>query len=244
MPEEHTEAEPEEPLRAYAEFYPDVVRAGSLRQALQAAADRAGHALTIGLMPPPGWRHTVARARSGDRSVIVSMTLGRRSFAVNCRTDGARTAHGNTTDLSEAAGATHSWLLGLPVPDLVARWSFLGSGEPSEADGPGDAVSVKWRRLRASAASPPYASLYELVEAAFTEPRLRALSPRTSHDWLRFSRRATAPLCTDLPMVRATGNGRYHVRTHGGLLHDTTGTAETIALILDHLPGDDRPLST
>ncbi|MEU9083504.1 DUF6193 family natural product biosynthesis protein [Streptomyces sp. NPDC048357] len=190
MPEERTDAEPEEPLRAYAEFYPEIVRAGSLRHALQAAADRAGHARTIGLMPQPGRRHVVACARSGDRS------------------------------------------------------SFLGSGGPSEADGPGDAVSVRWRRLRASAAAPPYASLYELVEAAFAEPRLRALSPRTSHDRLRFSRRATAPLRTDLPMVRATGNGRYRVRTCEGLLHHTTGTAETIALILDHLPGDDRPLST
>ncbi|WP_030715926.1 DUF6193 family natural product biosynthesis protein [Streptomyces sp. NRRL F-2580] len=244
MPEELTEAEPEEPLRAYAEFYPEIVRAGSLRHALQAAADRAGLGLTIGLMPPPGWRHVVARARSGDRSVIVSMTLGRRSFSVNCRDDGARMAHGSTTDLSEAVGATYSWLRGQGASGLVTQWPFLGSGEPSGADEPGDAVSVRWRQLRTSAAAPPYASLYELVEAAFTEPRLRALSPRTSHDWLRFSRRAAAPLCADLPMVRASGNGRYRVRTPEGLLHDTTGTTETIALILDHLPGDDRPLST
>ncbi|MFB7180045.1 DUF6193 family natural product biosynthesis protein [Streptomyces sp. NPDC056257] len=244
MPEDHIEAGPEEPLRAYAESYPEIVRAGSLRNALQAAADRAGPGLTIELMPPPGWRHVVARARSGDRCVIVSMTLGRRSFSVDCRDDGARTAHGGTTDLSEAADATRSWLRGQDVPALVARWPFLGSGEPSGGDEPGDAVSVRWRQLRTSAAAPPYASLYELVEAAFAEPRLRALSPRTSHDWLRFSRRATAPLCTDLPMVRATGNGRYRVRTSEGLLHDTTGTARTIALILDHLPGDDRPLST
>ncbi|MFJ3723799.1 DUF6193 family natural product biosynthesis protein [Streptomyces sp. NPDC090045] len=236
MPEEHTDAQPADPLRAYAEFYPEIVRAGSLRHALQAAADRAGCGLAIELMPPPRWRHVLARARSGNRSVIVSMTLGRRSFAVNCRTDGAPVARGGTADLSEAAGALHSWLRGLRVPDLTARWPFLGSGKPSGAGEPGDAVSVEWRQLRASAAGPLYAPLYELVEAAFTEPRLRALSPGTSHDWLRFSRRATRPRCTGLPMARAIGNGRYQVRTHEGRMHETTGTAETIALILDGLP--------
>ncbi|WP_405940911.1 DUF6193 family natural product biosynthesis protein [Streptomyces sp. NBC_00207] len=245
MSEEHTDAQPEDPLRAYAEFYPEVVRAGSLRHALQAAADRAGYGLTIELMPPRRWRHVVARARTGNRSVIVSMTLGRRSFAVNCRADGAPMARGATADLSEAAGALHSWLQGLRVPELSARWPFLGSGEPSgkpsEAGEPGDAVSVRWRQVRASAAGPLYAPLYELVEAAFAEPRLRALCPRTSHDWLRFSRRATAPLCTDLPMARAIGNGRHQVRTHEGRVHETTGTADTIALILDSLPENQEP---
>ncbi|WP_404962160.1 DUF6193 family natural product biosynthesis protein [Streptomyces sp. 147326] len=236
MPEEHTDVQPEDPLRAYAEFYPEVVRAGSLRHALQAAADRAGCGLAIELMPPPRWRHAVARARSGNRSVVVSMTLGRRSFSVNCRADGAHMARGGTAELSEAAGALHSWLQGLHVPDLTARWPFLGSGEPSGAGEPGDAVSVRWRQVRASAAGPLHAPLYELVEAAFTEPRLRALSPGTSHDWLRFSRRATRPRCTDLPMVRAIGNGRYRVRTHEGRMRETTGTTETIAVILDDLP--------
>lgn len=90
-------------------------------------------------------------------------------------------------------------------------------------------------------AGPLYAPLYELVEAAFTEPRLRALSPGTSHDWLRFGRRATGPLCTDLPMARAIGNGRYRVRTHEGRVHETTGTTETIARILDGLPENAEP---
>ncbi|MDX3533034.1 DUF6193 family natural product biosynthesis protein [Streptomyces sp. MB09-01] len=241
MPEEHTDAQPEDPLHAYAEFYPEVLRAGSLRHALQAAADRAGYGLTIELMPPPRWRHIVARARSGNRSVIVSMTLGRRSFSVDCRADGARTAHGGTAELSEAAGALHSWLQGLRVPGLTAQWPFFGSGEPSGAGEPGDGVPVRWRELRAAAAGPLHAPLYELVEAAFTEPRLRALSPGTSHDWLRFSRRVTAPLSTDLPMARAIGNGRYRVRTHEGRMHETTGTSETIALILDCLPENQSP---
>ncbi|MEV7525082.1 DUF6193 family natural product biosynthesis protein [Streptomyces sp. NPDC091371] len=252
MPEEPVD--PGDPLFRYAEFYPEVVRAGSLRRVLQAAADRAGGGLAVELLTPPAWRHVVARARADSRDVIVAMTLGRRSFAVDCRAEGSSMARGGSADLDDAAGALRSWLLlGLPVPDLVAQWPFLGAWDPVSGAGagaaaaagsgsgePGDAVSVRWRQMRVAAAGPTHAGLYELVEAAFAEPRLRALSPRTSHDWLRFSRRATAPLCTDLPMVRPLGNGRYHVRTEDGRLRDTTGTAETLALLLDNLPRDAR----
>ncbi|MFI6005769.1 DUF6193 family natural product biosynthesis protein [Streptomyces sp. NPDC051366] len=64
-------------------------------------------------------------------------------------------------------------------------------------------------------AAPPTRCVF-LVEAASAEPRLRVLSPGTSVCWLRFSCRATPPICFDLPLVRALGNGHYEVRTADG----------------------------
>ncbi|CAM5310232.1 hypothetical protein SAVIM338S_00592 [Streptomyces avidinii] len=135
-----------------------------------------------------------------------------------------------------------------------------GSPERAEAesaawhprDGLGDTVAERWRRLRERLATPPPAHLrervapwqgrtagmLELVEAAFAEPRLRALSPGTSVCWLRFSRRATPPLCFDLPLVRALGDDRFEVRTPDGRLRGAAGTAEAVAMVVGGLPAD------
>ena len=82
------------------------------------------------------------------------------------------------------------------------------------------------------------AELRVLVEAAFDQPALRALSPGRSMYWLTFSRRAAPPLCGDLPGVMPLGNGRYRVRHADGRLLEADGATEAVAAVLAGLPAD------
>ncbi|MEU9350954.1 hypothetical protein AB0D65_08000 [Streptomyces griseoloalbus] len=57
-----------------------------------------------------------------------------RAFSVDCwAADGVHMATGDTADLSEAAGMTHSWVRGSRVRELGVRWPSLRTWEPAEA---------------------------------------------------------------------------------------------------------------
>ncbi|MET8754674.1 DUF6193 family natural product biosynthesis protein [Streptomyces sp. NPDC004667] len=248
MPEDIAEALPhDDHLRGYAAHYPEVVGAGSLREALRAEAARAGYALDVGVPPTPLARRAAARISAGDRVAYVTMDVRRREFRVHCRPsadgDGPELL-GGTGDLSAAVAALHSWERGAGAAELTARWPFLAAREASApgvagaVEGPG-AVAARWERLRESAATFPSPGRHELVEAAFREPRLRVLSPGLSMQWLRFSRRATPPIRFVLPMAMPLGDGRrYRVRTSDGEMREVTGAAEAVAAVLAGLPDD------
>ncbi|MBV6696049.1 hypothetical protein KV557_02775 [Kitasatospora aureofaciens] len=56
-----------DPMHEYATLYPEVVRAGSVQNALQAVADRAGHGLPVELTSSTGWRHVAAKVEADGR---------------------------------------------------------------------------------------------------------------------------------------------------------------------------------
>ncbi|MFD0369688.1 DUF6193 family natural product biosynthesis protein [Streptomyces sp. NPDC127114] len=229
------------PMHEYVTLYPEVVKAGSLQNALQAVADDAGSGLAVELTSSPGWRRVAACVERDGRRADVLMALGERCFIVDCWTGGVRMASGNTSDLTEASGALHSWLEGPRVGELVAQWSFLRTWELAEAHERGEAVPVRWRRLREAAARTPDTGLHELVEAAFEQERLRVLSPGRSMQWLTFSRRAAPPICHDLPRAMPLKNGRYRVRFADGRLQELTSAAEAVVVIIEGLPEDAMP---
>ncbi|MFF2853002.1 DUF6193 family natural product biosynthesis protein [Streptomyces sp. NPDC058001] len=234
-------AVPNDPMREYVALYPEVVRAGSLRSALQAVVDHGGHGLAVGLTSSPGWRHVAARVEADGRWANVLMAPGERCFIVDCGAGGVRMASGSTPDLFAVAGALHSWLRVSRVGELVAQCPFLRTWELAEAHERGEGAGVRWRRLREAAARMPDTALHALVEAAFQQERLRALSPGRSTHWLTFSRRAVPPICNDLPRVMPIGNGRYRVRFADGLLQELDSAAEAVAVILAGLPDDAVP---
>ncbi|MFD8291042.1 DUF6193 family natural product biosynthesis protein [Streptomyces lavendulae] len=232
-------AAPYGPLRPYAPLYPDVVRAGSLRGALRAEADRAGYGLVIGTYRVPSWQRVAARVgdEGGHRWANVTMDVRLRSFRIGFRADDtARTVRGGTADLAEAVGVLRCWIRGDRLDELAARWPFVGAGGEDHGGGDEDAVAVRWARLRDDVAWGADGELQALVEAAFAEPRLRALSPGTSLNCLRFSRSPVPPLCRDLPMAMPAGDGRYRVRTPDGRFREAAGTAGAVALLLALLP--------
>lgn len=233
---------PNDPMHEYATLYPDVVPEGSLQNALQAVADREGLGLAVELTSSPGWRFVAARVEADGRSANIHMISGeQRCFVVDCWTGGVRFATGDTQDLSKVVGALHAWLQGPRVRELVAQWPFLRTWELAEAHERGEAVPVRWHQLREAAACRPDPALYELVEAAFAQPRLRALSPGQSMYWLTFSRRAAPPICNDLPKAMPIGDGHYRVRHAGGVVREVDGAAEAVAAILAGLPEDAVP---
>lgn len=229
-------------MNDYVTLYPEVVWAGSLQNALQAVADRAGHGLAVELTSSPGWRYVAAQAEAEGRSTNVVMASRVRSFSVDCWAGGVYMACGRTEELAEVAGAMHTWLRGPGVGELVAQWPFLRTWELAEAHERGEAIPARWRQLREVAARTDSTELHELVEAAFEQPRLRVLSPGRSMYWLTFSRRAAPPICHDLPRAMPIGAGRYRVRFTDGRLAEADGAAETVALILGGLPDDALPL--
>jgi hypothetical protein len=166
MSEQVPGAVPDDAMREYSTDYPDVVEGGSLMNALQTVADQAGYALTVELTSSPGWRRVAAQVSAGERSANVLMALRERNFSVDCWAGGVHMATGSSSDLSEVAGALHSWLHVPRVRELVLQWPFLRTWELAEAHERGEAVPVRWRRLREAAARRPDTSLRALVEAA------------------------------------------------------------------------------
>ncbi|WP_432015572.1 DUF6193 family natural product biosynthesis protein [Streptomyces cucumeris] len=241
MTEELPGAAPSEAMREYAILYPEVARAGSLQDALQTEVDRASYGFTVELTASPGWRHVAAKVAVGDRSANVVMARQVRSFSVDCWTGGVHMATGSTDDLSEVAGVFHSWPRAPRVGVLVTRWPFLRTWELAEAYERGDAVPVRWRRLRETTARTGDSALHMLVEVAFEEPRLRVLSPGRSMRWLTFSRRAAPPICRDLPGAMPIGGDRYRVRFADGRVREANGAVEAVSLVVDGLPDDAVP---
>ncbi|MFD8685798.1 DUF6193 family natural product biosynthesis protein [Streptomyces sp. NPDC059651] len=240
MTAQHHPTAPNDPLRVYAAHYPDVVRSGSLRDALQGESDRGGHGLTVELTPSPGWRHSAATVAAEGRSAMAHMALEVRSFSVDCWSGGIHMATGSTDDLSAVAGAMSTWLRASRVRDLVTEWPLMRTWELAEAHERGEAVPTRWRQLREATGRPQDSALHQLVEAAFAQPALRALSPGRSTYWLTFSRRAAPPICHDLPRVRPLRSGGYLIACADGRQQETNEAAEAVALIVAALPDDVR----
>ncbi|MFJ8623931.1 DUF6193 family natural product biosynthesis protein [Kitasatospora sp. NPDC093550] len=232
---------PADALREYATLYPEVVHAGSLRDALQTAADRAGHALAVEPTSAPGWRHVAAQVEADGRTATVLMLRGdERDFRVTCRAHDIGMATGSVQDLSRAAGAVHTWIQGAGVRELTDRWPFLRTWELAEAHerGETEAIAVRWRMMQRGPAPRRDADFGELVRAAFEHRRLRALSPGRSMCWLTLSRSATYPVVRDFPRTRPLGAGRYEVMFLDRSVQEVDGATATVAVIVDNLPPD------
>ncbi|MER7000768.1 DUF6193 family natural product biosynthesis protein [Streptomyces sp. NPDC000410] len=232
------DAAPNDPRHEYVTLCPDVVQTGSLQNALQEVADSACGELAVELTSSPGRRCAAAQMEGDGRSANALMALNERSFSVECWANGGHMASGSTQDLSEVAGALHSWSRVPRIRELVPQWPFLRTWELAEAHERGEAVPVRWRRLRTAAARTPDTALHELVEAAFEQERLRVLSPGRSMYRPTFSRRAAPPICHDLPGAKPIGNGRYRVRFTDGRLREVDSAAEAVAAIIEGLPDD------
>ncbi|MEU5980383.1 DUF6193 family natural product biosynthesis protein [Streptomyces sp. NPDC047315] len=238
-----SDAAPNDPMHKYQMLYPDVVQAGSLQNALQVVADRAGHDLAVELTSSPGWRYVAAQVEADGRRAYALMARDERCFIVDCWTGGVHMATGNTQDLFAVAGAFDFWLQGPQIRELVAQWPFLRTWELAEAHERGEAVPARWRQLRKAAARTPDTALHDLVEAAFEQERLRVLSPGRSMYWLTFSRRAAPPICHDLPRAMPLGDGRYRVRFPDGRLQELDSVTKAVAAIIEGLPDDAVPRS-
>ncbi|MFB7911929.1 DUF6193 family natural product biosynthesis protein [Kitasatospora sp. NPDC056076] len=247
QPPEHTD-----PLGAYAALYPEVAAAGSVRDALQAAADRAGLELAVELTSSPGWRYVAAKAETetetgaeaDGRSATVIIPRGEeRVFLVDCWLGGIHMATGGALELADVAAVFHAWVRGSGVRELTARWPFLRTWDLAEAHerGEAEAVAARWRMMQRGPLPHRDAELLNLIRAAHAEPRLRALSPGQSMWWFTLSRRAAHPGVGEFPRTRSLGRGRFELTFPDRSVRVVEGAEAAVAVILEHLPPDLTP---
>ncbi|MEU4115505.1 DUF6193 family natural product biosynthesis protein [Kitasatospora sp. NPDC028055] len=237
-----------DPLRAYAALYPEVVAAGSVRGALQAAADRAGLELAVELTSSPGWRKVAAKAESeteadGRSATVVTPGGGERVFLVDCWLGWIHMARGRALDLADVAAVFQAWVRGSGVRELTARWPFLETWDLAEAHerGETEAVAARWRMMQRGPLPHRDTELLDLIRAAHAQPRLRALSPGKSMCWFTLSRRAAHPDVGDFPRTRSLGGGRYELMFPDRSVRVVEGTEAAVAVILANLPQDLTP---
>jgi uncharacterized protein DUF6193 len=190
-----------------AALYPELGQGGTLQVVLQQAIHQAGYGLDVLPERAPGWRRSGARADSTTRTASTLLGITDRSFIMNFWERGVLMAKGTTPSLDAAATATGVWQSGTSLEGLRSACPFVEYGPLAEAHERGDAVEAKWTIYRHTSASHVD---HELIEAAYAEPRLRALFPFHSHRSLNFSRCTGFPYTHDIPVI-TPANGRYRV---------------------------------
>lgn len=227
-----------------ADLYPEVGQAGSLQAALQTAVDHAGYPLTVLAERAPGWRLTGALVTDAGRHTSTLMGVQERAFLMAFWERGVHMAKGTTTDLAAAAKAVSLWQSGATLRELQSASSFVRYGTLAEAYESGNPVETMWKSYRETRATHID---HELIEAAYAQPRLRALFPFTSHYTLCLSRCTRFPFTHDLPVIAPDRVGRYRVswptRSLGGraLIGETDNPHDAAALVASHLPDNCGP---
>lgn len=222
-----------------AGLYPELGRDGTLRSVLQEAVHRAGYRFDVLPERAPGWERSGARADSADRTTSTHLGIQERCFVMSFRERGVEMAKGATTSLDEAALATGVWQSGAAVGELRSACRFVRHGPLAEAHERGAAVETMWMIYRRTAA--PYVD-HDLIEAAYAQPRLRALFPFHSHRSLNFSRCTGYPYTHDVPVVTPVDGGYrvtgWRTGSPGGpvAMGETDNPRDAVALVVARLP--------
>ncbi|WP_327002315.1 DUF6193 family natural product biosynthesis protein [Dactylosporangium sp. NBC_01737] len=219
-----------------AQWYPDVVALGAAHDAWQVELDRQAPPFRARAEDPANPR--TAAVEHGERNAYLILSPWQRRFILGLRTGRAVMLGGHAPDLAVAADAARAWLSGTAPPAVAAAWPFLGSVALATARERGDHRESSWLHLYENHRESPVATrLRPFVALAFHEPRLRRLSPYTSHWTLRFSTTATWPFTGAYPAVHPAGTtGRYTVSTSDGRVHDETDAIGAFRLVLNELP--------
>lgn len=197
-------------------LYPDVAAAGDLVTLLQTRFDATGTPLRTHRPSTPGWAHTGADVRTGDRHASVRLALTERVFLLDLWMRGVLMAQGQTTDPDELAGAIALFLSGAAIRQVGAARPFVRFGGFAEAfeRGESEAIDHRWRQYLdiSSTRAPHLLDLHAFLVAASAAPRLRALFPFTSH--LDLGLRHSVTGGEALAWIRPSGDGEYLVATN------------------------------
>jgi hypothetical protein len=232
--------------------YPDVVAAGSLAVALQAAAAESGSLFPV----------TVSERNPLGRATVPSTVPHRNALAINGYTwkrhwyirgeeasQDLELIGGDTDDLAEIAKAARAWHAGATLIEIRAAAPFVHLSGRFEVvdDDPEQLTASEWRHMRTEASEADWPEYQALIEAAYAEPTLRALYPFTSHWTLRFST-STRPSLTTLPACLAAPwrDGQFTVSAQfgGAVIAETATADEAVATALRHMPSGLGPVTS
>jgi hypothetical protein len=238
-----------------AQWYPDLVAAGDLAEALRRAVRDLGADSDLVLGGGRAVSAVVEGASPYRGSFLVVAGAGARRFDVTCWIDGVVMLDGSTGDLAEVAGAALAWRDGVPCEEIEQRYPFLTADEIADAHerGPQDPLSVRWRLLRRHwAQQGRFPETAAVLEIAFHVPQLRRLYPYTSHADVHFCTSTDFLAGRQLPYILPRPRERYYVRgpePSTAIIGETRSATEALSLLLRHLqpgpfmvgPVGDRP---
>lgn len=227
---------------SFESLYPDVIRAGALKVALQAALRDLGSALIVVDMTNSGARNFVAYARveEGARFSQIYMAAKERLFLFDFWDKGVMLANARSAELATTASAIHDWVSSTcRVAELRARHPFVVVQPDAEDHEQGKAVEARWQVYLAHLpAQMPDLSPFLLAAAARKE--LRQLFPFTSHTTFCLSRCTGYPYTHDTPSVTPRGRDDYEVRLGRKILG--RGNAQVaVELVIQGLPPNCGP---
>jgi hypothetical protein len=216
------------------DFYPDLVAAGGLAQALQAALREIGSPLTVSELDKGVRFVAYARVESGSRFSQVYIAAQERLFLFDFWARGVVLANGQTPHLVDMAQAINKWVgSDCRTTDLAAAFPFVTVKEEAAAYERGEEVEERWRLYIASIG---YPELEAFVAAASQRPQLRQLFPYTSLNNFCFSRCTGYPFTSDTPCVRSVKRGQYEVVTRTGTVLGCGNAEEAADLVVANLP--------
>jgi len=220
--------------RSTAERYPDVVAAGSLAAALDAALRRRGSVLRSERGLYGAQSASYASVSSGDRHAQIDMAAQERLFLFSLWQKEIQIAKGQTSDLAHVASVIRAWLekkqSGTDIAQQVPFVRVTDSGASYER---GTFVEDAWQRLLKDGLTPRkndaflWGELERFIHLASQRPELRRLLPYTS--LFRFSvTPRSRPPDNVVPVVWPLGNGRFVLTPYWGGESLAEGDAEQV----------------
>ncbi|WP_328743648.1 DUF6193 family natural product biosynthesis protein (plasmid) [Streptomyces caniferus] len=236
-----------------AALYPDIAACGRLGTALRAESEGCLDAVPVTSPgPDPLLRAIVASTLPHREPLQISAWSHERRWSIR-GTEALQSMpliDGKTDDLAEVARAARAWHDGAALDDIRRAAPFVhltGRFEVPDHD-PARLTESEWQsmRLEAGELESAWQETYQaLIEAAHSEPALRALYPFTSHWALRFSTTTRPRLTVVGPCLTANSDGMYGVGK-GFIIEDLGRFAtahEAVALAARQLPSGLGPIA-
>jgi len=217
-------------------LYPDLVAAGGLGNALQAALKAVSSRYQIALLNEIYNLMTYARVEFGSRSSHVKIGAKQRIFQFACCARGVLLANGQTQSLHELALAIDRWLGSHDTAaELAAQFPFVTPEEHASVYERGLEVEERWREYLTGMGK-RFPQLVQFLQAAAGKPKLRRLFPFTSMTQFCFSRCTGYPFTRDTPIVQPLPAGIYEVVSPDGQVLGRGNGEEAAGLVVQHLP--------
>ena len=233
-----------EPPPEAADLYSDVLRAGSLADALNAELAKIGSPLRS---PASYYGHrswSFAEFSSGDRQAIVHTRRLKRRFLLDLWEDAILMASGSTPDVTDLAMAIERLLSTNTekVSQIVQGIAFIKLKRRALRYESRTYVEDRWQKMLSDPFDEAGNELFhwdelrDLIRQAAERPELRSVLPFTSLFRFSVTRRRQLPE-KGIPLIFALGNGRYRLMSDSdpGLVVEGDATLVLDALI-DRLP--------
>ncbi|MFI6940945.1 DUF6193 family natural product biosynthesis protein [Streptomyces sp. NPDC050418] len=191
-------------------YYPDIVEAGGVREALASLSREGGNHLTLSAHNPENnWSIATFASPRGDMRVNLGTNARRFSITLSSGGRGFVWACGSTDDLPSVAEVMKSWKSGLDLRGLRQKFPFMQSDRLSQAYEDGNPEEVQWDIL---INDPNFSGYRDLLLALREKPTLRELFPFISH-WTLGLRRADGSETENVLWIRPRPNGAFTVWT-------------------------------